>query len=93
MNTIKSKSGASHDNELRKALWMGGLVFDTWEDERDRVYALVTCLVKALEPIDPHNPASYDRLIEWRIAEVIEELLASNKGFKRCRDMLLEANK
>ena len=86
-------STTPHDYATRKALWVASLAIDQWEDERDKIHALATCLVSALAPVDPKDPDDNDRLIEWRLAQVIEQMLGSTASLSETRNLVTEATK
>ena len=78
-------NGAPHDHATCKALALANHTIDQWEDERDKIHALATVLVSALAPVDPTDTDDNDRLIEWRIAQVIEQLLGSTESVSETR--------
>jgi hypothetical protein len=79
---------APHDDATCKALALANHAIDQWEDERDKTHALATVLVSALAPVDANDTDDNDRLIEWRIAQVIEEMLGCTASVSETRHNL-----
>ena len=57
----------STEKALEEALYLASNAIENWEDEREKVCSLVTCLVARL--------GDGSRILEWNIARVIEGML------------------
>ena len=86
-------NGAPHDHATCKALALANHAIDQWEDERNKIHALAVCLVSALAPKDPTDSDDDDRLIEWRLAQVIEEMLGCTASVSETRNVLMGVTK
>ena len=70
-------------------------VFEEWSNERDKVFALVYCIERALRPqSDADDSTDYNA---WRISQVVMDLLADARTInflKSCPgvDEVAEAN-
>lgn len=64
-------------------------VLDVYEDERDKLHALAWALVNELEPKDRKNPKDDDKLIAWRLAELMYEMLSDARITTSAREILL----
>jgi hypothetical protein len=69
------------------------MAIQQWEDERNKIHALAVCLVSALAPKDPTDSDDDDRLIEWRLAQVIEEMLGCTASVSETRNILMGVTK
>lgn len=67
-------------------------IINQWEDERDKIFALVACVVIGLEPKDPKRPVCGEKFNEWRIAQVIEDMLGECESLSASRRMLEGVN-
>lgn len=67
-------------------------IISEWESERDKVFALVACVVRGLEPKDPASFTTGEKFNEWRIAQVIEDMLGDCESLNAVRRMLEGVN-
>jgi hypothetical protein len=86
-------NGAPQDDSTTNAVWLAGMAIQQWEDERNKIHALAVCLVSALAPKDPTDSDDDDRLIEWRLAQVIEEMLGCTASVSETRNILMGVTK
>ncbi len=73
--------------QAEHALRTANYIIDQWEMQREKVFALVTCLTSRLAPLDPKKPDDDDKIIEWNIALVIEDILSSTRTIDSLRTM------
>lgn len=69
-----------------------GYIIDQWEDERDQVFALVSCIEIGLRPKDPKAISDGDKFNEWRIAQVIAGMLEECASLNASRRMVEGVN-
>lgn len=67
-------------------------ILTQWEEERDKVFSLVACIVRGLEPKDPKSLTGGEKFNEWRIAQVIEGMLEECAPLNASRRMLEGTN-
>ena len=67
-------------------------IISEWESERDKVFALVACIVRGLQPQDPASFTTGEKFNEWRIAQVIEDMLGECESLSAARRMLEGVN-
>lgn len=64
-------------------------VLDALADEQDRLYALASTLAKRLEPANPQQPEDDAPVVEWRLAQMLEERLEKTSVHNAIREVLM----
>lgn len=68
-------------------------VIDAVEEHIEQGWALACTLSNKLRPLDPKNPTDDERILEWRLAELLEAHLSSGEPLHCVRAMLLGESK
>lgn len=64
-------------------------VLDEFEEQQEQLFALMNCLLRAVEPKTPKDPEDGANLSAWRIAQVMYEILSSTTLQTGARNMLM----
>jgi len=62
-------------------------ILDSWEAEREQIWALASCIERGLQP-NTESPRDDERWVEWRVAEIVVELLGCTKHIQTLREMV-----
>jgi hypothetical protein len=64
-------------------------VLHSISEEQDRLHAMASSLAQRLEPADPAHPGDDAPLVEWRLAQLLQERLESTDFMECIRAVLL----
>jgi len=62
-------------------------ILDSWEAEREQIWALASCIERGLQP-NTETPRDDERWVEWRVAEIVVERLGCTKHIQTLREMV-----
>ena len=66
-----------------------GLVIQLLDEHFGQLHAVASCLVDRLKPGNPDDPEEGAMLAEWRLAQVIEDMLGSAATIKGIKGILM----
>ena len=66
-----------------------GLVIKLLDEHFGQLHAVASCLVDRLTPENPDDPEEGARLAEWRLAQILEEMLGSTATIKGVKSILM----
>ena len=64
-------------------------VMDSLAESQERIHALAMAIEKELTPEDEKNPPAHHPEQAWRLAQVLNDILADTKEFNALKKLLL----